>query len=266
MNWAALDLTILGPALLAGFLVVATHVPLGRRVLERGIIFLDLAVAQVAGLGIIAAYSFDWQPGGWQVQIVALSAAILSVLFLNYSEKRWPQIQEALIGSLFVLASSGGILLLSSNPHGGEHLKELLVGQILWVNYIQLVPVVLLYTVILGLWFGLQQRRSSLLFYLLFALAITTSVQLVGIYLVFATLILPALATRRRGRQGLYYGYVIGAVGYLLGLILAAVWDLPAGPMIVYMLALCSLIGGLYRAGKNFPRGTSADLPGSTKK
>ena len=83
MNWSALDLTIIGPALLAGLLVTATHVPLGQRVLERGIIFIDLAIAQVAGLGIIVAYSFNWEPGGWQVQLIAMTAAILGVLLLN---------------------------------------------------------------------------------------------------------------------------------------------------------------------------------------
>ncbi len=245
MNWSALDIGILGPAFLAGLLVVATHVPLGQRVLARGIIFLDLAVAQVAGLGIIAAHSFDWEPGGWQVQAVAFSAAILSVLFLNYSEKRWPQIQEALIGSLFVLASSGGILLLSTNPHGGEHLKELLIGQILWVNYAQLLPVAILYAIILGLWFTMRQRRASLHFYLLFALAITTSVQLVGIYLVFATLILPALAIRNVAvGKALWYGYALGVSAYLFGLVLAAVLDMPAGAMVVYTLAIVALAGG----------------------
>lgn len=120
-----------------------------------------LAVAQVAGLGLIAAHSFDWAPGGWQVQSLAFGAAALSVLLLNYTEKRWPQIQEALIGSLFVLASSGGILLQAADPHGGEHLKELLIGQILWVSYAQLLPVAILYALVPGPWFGLI--RAALL-------------------------------------------------------------------------------------------------------
>jgi len=247
MNWAALDLTILGPALLAGLLVTSTHVPLGQRVLERGIIFLDLAVAQIAGLGLIAAYSFDWDPGGWQVQLIAMSAAILGVLLLNYTDKKWPEIQEALIGSLFVLASSGSILLLATNPHGGEQLKELLVGQILWVSYEQLIPVLILYAVILGIWYGLSHRSSSLQFYLLFALTITASVQLVGVYLVFATLILPALAIKNISKFTLGYGYVVGSVGYIFGLTLAAILDMPAGAMIVYSLAITALFTGVFQ-------------------
>lgn len=237
MNWAALAPAILGPAFLAGLLVVATHVPLGRRVLARGIIFLDLALAQIAGLGLIAAHGFGWEPGGWQVQAVALGSALGGALVLHFTERRWPSIQEALIGTLFVLASSGGILLLAGNPHGGEHLRELLVGQILWVGYADLLPVALLYALVLALGVALRRHPSSLPFYLLFALSITASVQLVGVYLVFATLILPALAIRQQGERGLVWGYLIGAAGYAVGLVLAALLDLPAGAMIVYALA-----------------------------
>lgn len=242
MNWSMIDFTILGPALVAGLLVTLTHVPLGQRVLERGIVFLDLAIAQVAGLGIIIAHSFHFDPGGWQVQLIAFSSALIGVLLLNFTEQHWPKIQEALIGSLFVLASSGGILLLATNPSGGEQLKELLVGQILWVSYEQIIPVSILYAVILSLWFKFSQQTSSLYFYILFALTITASVQLVGIYLVFASLILPALAIRNIKKYSVGYGYLIGATGYLLGLIFAALFDLPAGAVIVYSLAVTALI------------------------
>lgn len=235
------DISILGPALLAGLLVTLTHIPLGQRVLQRGIIFLDLAIAQVAGLGLIAAHSFHFEPGGWQVQLIAFNAAVIGVLVLNFTEQRWPQIQEALIGSLFVLASSGSILLLATNPTAGEQLKEMLVGQILWVSYEQLIPVAILYAAILAVWFSIAQRASSLAFYLLFALTITASVQLVGVYLVFATLILPALAIKNIATRSLRYGYSIGIAGYLSGLILASVFDLPAGAMIVYSLAITAL-------------------------
>ena len=247
MNWSAVDLSILGPALIAGLLVTATHVPLGQRVLQRGIIFLDLAIAQVAGLGLIIAYGFGWEAGGWQVQLVAMSAAIVGVLFLNYTEQHWPKIQEALIGSLFVLASSGSILLLAANPYGGEQLKALLVGQILWVGFDQIIPVAILYSAILALWFGFALRTNSLVFYLLFALSITASVQLVGVYLVFASLILPSLAISNMHKYALVYGYIVSVTGYVLGLIMAAIFDLPAGAMIVYSLALSAFFFAGYR-------------------
>ena len=118
----------------AGLLVLATHVPLGTQVLARGIVFIDLAIAQIAGLGVIAADALGFEPQGWAVQVAALAAALLGALLLTWTEKRWPDVQEALIGVLFVLAASAGMLLLANNPHGGEHLKDLLVGQILWVQ------------------------------------------------------------------------------------------------------------------------------------
>lgn len=245
IHWTLSDFVILLPALLAGLLVTATHAPLGQRVLARGIIFLDLAIAQVAGLGIIIAHSFHWQPGGWQTQLIAMGAAIAGVLLLHFSERHWPQIQEALIGSLFVVASSIGIILLASNPHGGDQLKDLLVGQILWVGYQQLTLVALLYAVVLGLWFKLRHYKSSLPFYLLFAVSITASVQLVGIYLVFASLILPALAIRQLSTYALPLGYLLSVLGYALGLYLAALADLPAGAVIVVCLGGLSLLTAL---------------------
>lgn len=237
MNLAAIDLSILGPAFLAGLLVLATHVPLGREVLARGIIFIDLALAQIAGLGVIAAGSFGWETGGWQVQIAAVGSALAGAALFAVTERHWPQVQEALIGCAFVLAATGGILLLSSDPHGGENLKDLLVGQILWVSYEQLGSVAALYALVLALWFGVGARLGRLRFYLPFALAVTASVQLVGVYLVFASLIIPALAVRRARRQPLAQGLAIGVAGYAIGLVISAVYDLPAGAVIVWVLA-----------------------------
>jgi zinc/manganese transport system permease protein len=253
MNLDALNTNILGPAFLAGLLVLATHVPMGMQVLKRGIVFIDLAIAQIAGLGVIAADMLGWEPQGWAVQVAAVSASLLGALLLTYTEKRWPDVQEALIGVLFVLAASGGILLLADNPHGGEQLKDLLVGQILWVNYAQLVPVAAVTAIVLALWFGLRQRLGRPGFYLLFAIAVTASVQLVGVYLVFASLIVPALACREHAAsRQLPIGYALGAVGYVLGLALSALFDLPSGAVIVWSIAglgiLVSVLGANRRS------------------
>jgi zinc/manganese transport system permease protein len=239
MDFSTLDLGILGPPFLAGLLVLSTHVPLGRQVLERGIIFIDLAIAQIAGLGVIAAHGLSWEPSGWAVQLIAVTAALAGALMFYHAERRWPHVQEAIIGCAFILAATGGMVLLSHNPQGGEHLKELLVGQILWVNYGALVPVVVLYALILGSWavFG---ARTPLTFYLLFALSVTISVQLVGVYLVFASLIIPALAVRR-ARHPIAWGYAIGAAGYALGLAASAWFDLPSGAVIVWTLSMVAL-------------------------
>ena len=242
MSFDALDLSILGPAFVAGLLVLATHVPMGQQVLARGIVFIDLAIAQIAGLGVIGADALGWEPRGFGVQIAAVGAALLGALLLTFTEKRWPEVQEALIGVLFVLAACAGIILLAGNPHGGEHLKDLLVGQILWVSYRQLLPVALLTALLLALWFKAGKRLGRIGFYALFALAVTASVQLVGVYLVFASLIIPALASRFHvARRRLVIGYSIGVLGYAIGLALSAVFDLPSGAVVVWALAICGV-------------------------
>ena len=244
MNWSALDWGILGPALVAGLLVLATHVLLGQQVLDRGIVFIDLAIAQIAGLGVIAADAMGMPEGGVAVQVAAVCAALLGALLLTWTERRAQHQQEALIGVLFILAACAGILLLAGNPHGGEHLKDLLVGQILWVNSTQLLWLGIVSALLLvAMWTGLVQRLGRFGFYGAFALAVTASVQLVGVYLVFSSLIIPALATRSlRGRARHVAAYAIGAAGYAVGLALSALFDLPSGAVIVWALAACGLV------------------------
>jgi zinc/manganese transport system permease protein len=248
MNWDALDPRLLVWPFVAGLLVLATHVPLGRRVLARGIIFLDLAIAQIAVLGVITAHTLGWETQGWQTQLAAASAALAGAAFLAWCEARWPEIQEALIGSSFVVAASLAVLLLSGDPHGGEHLSELLTGQILWVGSSQLIQIAAIYALLLGFWRIRGERLGRLGFYLIFALAITASVQLVGVYLVFASLILPALAVRgQSGRTGLTIGWLLGATAYAAGLAASALFDWPSGPAIVIALAMTTLLTGNLR-------------------
>ena len=237
MSLGNIEIGILIPAFLAGLLVLATHVPLGQQVLNRGIVFIDLAIAQVAGLGVTVADALGFEPQGWRVQAAAVAAALVGALVLTWTEKKWPEVQEALIGVLFVVAACVELLILANNPHGGEHLKDLLVGQILWVSPKSLIPVAILYAVLLALWFGMRARLGQIGFYVLFALVVTQSVQLVGVYLVFASLIIPALAARRFPiRVQLVTGYLTGIAGYLLGLIVSALYDMPTGAMIVVAL------------------------------
>ena len=242
-NWQGLDIAILGPACVAGLIVLSTHVPLGRQVLSRGIIFIDLAIAQIAGLGVILAQYVGIDEHGYGAQVAAAVAALAGAALLAWTDKRWPERQEPLIGTLFVLAATGGLLLLANNPQGGEHLKDLLVGQILWVSYSQLILPALLSAVLLGLMWWRRNKPAGIWFYGLFALAITVSVQLVGVYLVVASLIVPALATAgMAGRRRLAAAYAVGALGYVVGLVLSAVLDLPSGALIVWALAGCAAL------------------------
>lgn len=236
MNLDTAALGIVWPALLAGLLVTATHVPLGMQVLKRGIVFIDLAVAQIAGLGVIVADRLGFEPQGAAVQVAALAAALGGALLLNWTDKHWPAMQEALIGVTFIVAANAAILLLASNPHGAENLKDLLVGQILWADPGRLVLVAIAYAVLLALWFGLRERLGRAGFYLIFACAVTASVQLVGVYLVFTTLIVPALATQSMARGRLASGYALGAASYAVGLVVSLLSDLPPGPLIVCIM------------------------------
>jgi zinc/manganese transport system permease protein len=241
------DLGLLALPLLAGLIILASHVPLGREVLRRGIVFIDLAVAQIAGLGVVAAHTLGWHAEGWETQLAAATAALAAAAGLTWMERHWPDILEPLIGTLFILAASLAALLSAHDPHGSEHLRDLLVGQILWVGEAQVLYAGSLTAALLALWWG-PGRRHPWLFYPCLALAVTASVQLVGIYLVFASLILPALAVRgSTGLHALLPAYLLGALAYLAGLAASAHLDLPAGPLIVLALALAALGWGVAR-------------------
>jgi zinc/manganese transport system permease protein len=241
------DWGLLAAPMAAGLLVLATHVPLGMEVLRRGIIFIDLAIAQVAGLGVMVAMILEWD-SPLAAQASAAGAALSAALLLGWIERRFPEVQEALIGLLFVAAAAAGILVLAGNPHGGEHLQDLLAGQILWVGWQKLAPVAVLYAFVVALWVGARARLGRIGFYVLFALTVTASVQLVGVLLVFASLIAPAVAVRGLVRRALAMAYGLGALAYAAGLCLSAWLDLPAGAAIVCCLCGAAWLGLLARS------------------
>jgi len=225
MNIDALSFDLLGPAFCAGLLVLLTHVPLGREVLQRGIVFIDLAIAQVAALGLLAAGAAGWEPHGWEMQAVATLAALSAAVLLTWTERRWEQVQEALIGALFVLSASAALILVSRDPHGGEHLQDLLAGQILWTAWSDLPALAITMLLILAVWNVFAERTGRL-----------------GVYLVFSSLILPALAVRSWPARNQSAGaWMIGAGGYLLGLVVSALYDLPPGAVVVWSLAMLGL-------------------------
>lgn len=242
MNETFAQIGILGPALVAGLIVVLSHVPLGQQVLRRGIVFIDLAIAQVAGLGVIAAQSAGLDLHGWKTQVAAVLAALLGAMLLTWTERKRPEVQEALIGVLFVLASTAQILLLANDPHGGEALKDLLAGQILWVSTEQLVRAAVVTALFLAVWFRFRTALGTVGFYVAFSVMVTTSVQLVGVYLVFTTLIVPALAVYRHSRdRQLWLGYALAFAAYVVGLGVSLVSDLPSSPVIVWAMALLGI-------------------------
>jgi len=241
-------LEILLPAFLAGLLIISTHVPLGYQVLKRGIIFIDLAIAQIAALGVIVAHVtglVETYPGAeyWLAAAFAMTAAAL----LSGLEKHTSHL-EALIGCLYVMAATGALLLLAYDPHGGEVLKQTLNGSVLWLNLEDIYHHAFIYGILLVIFWRFPRLMQGSLFYLLFSLAITSSVQMVGIYLVFATLIIPALATLsiQSTKRRLLVAYLIGIASYIIGLCLSASLDLPSGATIVWALALTGFTARLF--------------------
>lgn len=237
-------LEIILPALAVGFIISLTHAILGIRVLQKGIIFIDLAIAQAAGLGIIFANIYLTQSSSLTTQIIALIFAAGAAFFFYLIERIKPKEQEAIIGCSFVFFASLTMLLLANQPNGGEEITHILSGQILFVTWEKFLSHAPIYAFILALWFGLPKNsnsvRNGLGFYLIFALAITSSVQLVGVYVVFASLILPALGGRNYKKQ-ISATLFCGLISIFLGIISSLIFDLPAGGMIVVSYVLMAL-------------------------
>jgi zinc/manganese transport system permease protein len=236
---------LIAPALAAGLVVASTHVPLGREVLKRGIIFLDLAVAQIAALGAVTATALLGAEGGAGQQLIAFLSALAAALVFSLLEKKGQKLQEAYIGCAFVLSASLSILVFAGDPHGGEEISNLMAGQILWVGWARIGLVLAAYVPVLAALYFVP-KQSQRFFYLLFAACITLSVQMVGVYLVFASLILPALASSRfEKRRGLTVGYLTAGLAVAGGLVTSVLTDLPSGPVVVCAYALAALGVGL---------------------
>jgi zinc/manganese transport system permease protein len=249
---------LIAPALAAGAVISLVNVPLGQEVLKRGIIFLDLAVAQFAALGMIAFQTFNIID---EYSLFAtygrlgsgLLAAILCAVIFFYLEKKSGKYQEALIGCAFVLAASMGLLLVANSPHGGEEIKNILEGQILWVSWAHILFVTPIFLIVFFIWMFFKGKRSFL-FYPLFAITIPFSVSLIGVYLVFASLIFPALAVANQSRYNVSMGIFVSLVSYVFGMLLSYLFDWPAGPAIVFMLSVVSAITYFLNAASLKPR------------
>ncbi len=253
MNLSVDLFVLLIPAFAAGCLIATTHVPLGIEVLKRGIIFIDLAIAQIAAMGVVIGYVAFQHSEQIQSLILALAFALSGGGLFAWLEHKKFRHLEAMIGAIFVVTASITILLLSMDPHGIEAMEKLLAGQLLWVKWWpDLLITFIVYIVILLIWFK-NHTKSLLLFYFIFPIAITFSVQLGGVYLVFASLIMPALGTHQfNDNSKLFIGYGIALLSITLGLISSVIFDFPAGPIIVctYFLVSIALLLTSYKQNK----------------
>jgi len=245
-------LSLLAYPLIACVLLILIHTYFGIHVLERGIIFVDLSLAQFIGLGI--AFSFLLGDGDGVRLASAVIFAVIGAFILSFSRQLGRLVNiEAFIGMFYVFSFSASILILDRTPHGFEELKAMLNGNILWVTGVDLRNMAILYAVVGALHVLFRKRFFALsyegrggffwefLFFLSFALVLVSSVKIAGILQVFAFLVIPALIGRlyaKKTARALFIGWFAGLGASLAGIVLSYVFDLPTAPLIVASLCL----------------------------
>lgn len=242
------------PPLLALGLGLMALAPLGEQVLRRGVVFIDLAVAQAAAAA--ALWWIWWQdhPGAWSVRGAALAGALVAVVWVQHLARRHPAHREALIGLVYVLGAGLAVLGASQDPHGREHLSELLAADVLWADW----PQVGLMAALAALghaWQRLTARwqRANLwgdwAFYLWFAVVASLAVGVLGLWLVFAGLIVPAwLALQGWGRVRRGTAVMLACAA---GLAVSSLMDWPSGACVIVSLAALGLAVSWIRSSAN---------------
>lgn len=248
-------LFLLAP-LAASLILTGIHAYLGVHVVERGVIFVDLALAQIAALGAIVALIMGLDPHGASAYWISLGFTFMGAFIFSVAKAKRARIpQEAFIGIAYAVASAAAILAMSKATGETEHLKDMLVGNILAVSWKEVGQTAALYGAI-GLFHyifrkrfllismnpreaeaqGISVRFWDFLFYASFGLVVTSSVSIAGVLLVFCYLIVPSvgamLFTDRIGPR-LAIGWTMGTLVSALGVWLSVKMDTPTGPMIV---------------------------------
>jgi zinc/manganese transport system permease protein len=232
------------------------HAYLGVHVLAREVVFVDIALAQIAALGATAAFLLGYELDTWQSYASGLGATVLGALVLSLTRSRRRHVsQEAVIGVVYAVSAAGAVLLADRSPHGTEHVRSMLVGSLLAVRGPEVAQVAVLYGLV-GLlhWFcrrpfflistdpdrafaeGRRVRLWDFLFYASFGVVVTSSVRVAGVLLVFSYLIVPALVATAAGSTialRLVIGWAFGALVSVLGVAASASLDLPTGATIV---------------------------------
>lgn len=243
-------------------ILIGIHCYLGLHVLARGVIFVDLALAQVAALGSIIAFLLGYEHTDKVTYFISLACTLAAALFLALSNRYKDKLsQEALIGILYACSSASIILLVDKMSHGAEHIKYALIGQLLWVTWSDVAVVAVIYSAVsvihylyrkplLENSFGTNFNwKWDFLFYALFGVIITSSVHVAGVLLVFSFLIVPAFLSSffyKGVLKRLLFGWGIGAFLSLIGMTISYVFDLPAGALIVVVFTIIPILYVLF--------------------
>jgi zinc/manganese transport system permease protein len=259
-------LDLLMAPLCAGMIILLTHAYFGLHVIQREVIFVDLALAQIAALGSTVAFLLGAAHGSAAAYLYAFGFTLLGALIFSFTRHEdSPVPQEALIGITYVVASAAVILLSSFSAEGAEHLQETLTGALIWVTWPTVLKVGLSYGAV-GL-FHFFLRRTFLaisfhpervarvrfwdfVFYATFGTVITSSVQIAGVLMVFSVLVIPAVVAffyARTFRRALLVAWGTGTLAILTGLGTSFALDLTTGPVIVCAFGLLLLVALLLR-------------------
>jgi zinc/manganese transport system permease protein len=253
-------LDFLAAPFVATLFIALMHVYLGIHILKREVIFVDLALAQIAALGATVAFIIGLSPEGGASYLFSLGFVVLGALLFALTRVRQQRVpQEAIIGIAYVVATAASILVADRAAGGAEHIKEMLTGAVLWVRWPSILQIVVVYALV-GVfhWIfrdrfvGLTERYHTgvfqkgdrfwdFLFYLTFGLVIVLSVRVAGILLVFSFLVVPtSISFLLTGtfRWQMLIGWGVSAVVTVLGLALSYLLNVPCGPTIVVLLGL----------------------------
>ncbi len=262
---------ILMPAFIAGLILTGMLAYLGVHVVERGVIFVDLSLAQIAALGTTIGVLSGYDMHSRASYFFSLGFTFLGAAVFAFSrvhrKTRIPQ--EAIIGIAYAVAAAAAILAMSKTSGETEHLKEMLVGNILSVSWPELGRTALIFAAIGAFHFvlrkkfllislneaeaerqGLSIRLWDFLFYVSFGFVVTSSVPIAGVLLVFSYLIVPAVSAMLFAERlwvRLVIGWSMGGIVSAVGVYLSFVWDLPTGATIVTTLGAALLILAAYR-------------------
>jgi len=240
-------------------LLVGIHCYLGLHVLARGVVFVDLSLAQVASLGASLALLINPEDHHSPLSYgISLAATFIAAGVFSFARKFEKQIsQEALIGITYAFASAAVVLVIDRLAHGAEHLKEALVGELLWVSWADVLRTLCIYSVVAAVhWiFRAKFLRSSFeqnesgfwdfLFYALFGVVITSSTSIAGVLLVFSFLIVPSVMSTlffKKISHRLAFGWISGALVSFLGMWLSYALDLPVGALLVVLFTLIPIL------------------------
>ncbi len=239
---------------LACLLLIVIHAYFGIHILERGIIFVDLALAQFIGIGLALSFLLE----GEQHLILSLTFALLGALILAFSKRASKYVNiEAFIGVLYIFSVSAAILILDKSPHGLEEFKTIINGNIIWVTPQDLLSTFILYSLVGVLHIAMRKKFFALsfegkgslwmefLFFASFAVVLVKSVRMAGILQVFSFLVIPALIGKLFSKNPLTVlitGWILGVLVSIGGIFLSYKYDIPTAPVIVVSLSIIFFI------------------------